>query len=80
MISKSVEVTLRFSIFHFSCQTPRGPTEFQNNGSKRDFADTTYAVLYLGGRYLDRSLEVFNILKIYQNKVESFPPLLSQSS
>ena len=59
--------------------TPRGPAEFQASGSESILEYTTYSVLYLGGRYLDKPLEVFDILKIYQNKVESFNLPLSQS-
>ena len=59
--------------------TPPGPAELQASGSKSNLAYITYSVPYLVGRYLDRPLEIFDILTIYQNKVESFAPPLSQS-
>ena len=69
------------TFFHFHFEfflTPRGPTAIQASGNESNPADIIYAVLHIGSKYLYRPLEVFDILKIYQNKVESFAPPVSQ--
>ena len=75
------QVHLSNSTFFQFCifRTPPGPADFQASGSESNFADAAYSVLYLGGSYLDRTLEIFNIVKFYQNKVEPFALPLSQS-
>ena len=51
--------------------TSRGPAKFPASDSKGNVADTTDSVKSIGGIYLDRPLEVFDISKTDQNKVES---------
>ena len=60
--------------------TTRGPAEFQDSGSESEFADTTYSVLYPGGRYLDRSLEVFDFFENLSKQSQIICSTLSQSS
>ena len=50
--------------------TSRGPAKFPASDSKGNVADTTDSVKSIGGIYLDRPLEVFDISKTDQNKVE----------